>query len=213
MFFKKLRDPIAVIESNLKRIKLTLSGVDGPTTPTTLEGFSNTLRFLFNQAPLDAPYPERQQISRIRERLPRQVETYLLEWEINNDHVINSYKSLMPCLHRQDVLFSDSKESKTFYPSSNKRHASDAALQVAEVVKRSKRPRAIDNRPPCEFCHKPGHLAENCWEKFPHKKSLYNNRGSRPNAPPLPLNNITADSLQAVISQSVENVIVNVKNP
>jgi hypothetical protein len=38
-FFTKLRDPIAVIESKIKRIKLTLSGVDGPTTPTTLEGF------------------------------------------------------------------------------------------------------------------------------------------------------------------------------
>ena len=59
-FFTKLRDPIAVIESNIKLIKLTLSGVDGPTTPTTLECFCNTLRFLFNQAPPDAAYPERQ---------------------------------------------------------------------------------------------------------------------------------------------------------
>jgi hypothetical protein len=47
-FFTKLRDPIAVIESNIKRIKLPLSGVDGPTSPATLEGFCNTLRFLFN---------------------------------------------------------------------------------------------------------------------------------------------------------------------
>ncbi len=132
VFFTKLRDPIAVIERNLKRIKLTLSGVDGPTTPTTLEGFCNTLKFLFNQAPLDASYPERQHISRIRERIPKQVETYLLEWEVNNSQIINSYMSLMPCLHRQDVLFSDSKESKTSNPSSNKRLASDVALKVAE---------------------------------------------------------------------------------
>jgi hypothetical protein len=65
-YFTKLRDPIAVIESNIKHIKLTFLGVDGPTTPTTLEGFCNTLRFLFNQAPPDAAYPERQQVSRIR---------------------------------------------------------------------------------------------------------------------------------------------------
>jgi hypothetical protein len=99
VFFKKLRDLVAVIEENLKRIKLTLSGVDGPTTPTTLEGFCNTLRFRFNQAPLDAACPERQHVSRIRERLPKQVETYLLEWEVKNSQVINSYKNLMPCLH------------------------------------------------------------------------------------------------------------------
>ncbi len=29
LFFTKLRDPIAVIEKNLKRIKLTLTGTDG----------------------------------------------------------------------------------------------------------------------------------------------------------------------------------------
>ncbi len=75
LFFTKLRDPIAVIEKNLKRIKLTLTGTDGPTTPTTLENFCNMLQFLFNQAPAEAAYPERQQFSRIRERLPKQVET------------------------------------------------------------------------------------------------------------------------------------------
>jgi hypothetical protein len=212
-FFTKLRDPIAVIESNIKRIKLTLSGVDGPTTPTTLEGFCNTLRFLFNQAPPDAAYPERQQVSRIRERLPKQVETYLLEWEVNNSQIINSYKGLMPCLHRQDVLFSDSRESKIPNSTPNKRLAPEAALQVVETAKGPKRPRAIDNRPPCDFCHKPGHLAENCWSKFPDKRRSYNDRGSRPKAPPLPLNNITTASLQAMISQAVENVIASVKNP
>jgi hypothetical protein len=145
-----------MIENNLKRIKLTLSGTDGLTTPTTLEVFCNTLRFLFNQAPFDVVDPERQQVSRIRERLPKQVKTYLLEWEVNNLQVINSYKILMPCLHRQDVVFSDSRESKTHTPPSNKRLATEAALQVAEVVRGSKRPRAIDNRPPCAFCSKPG---------------------------------------------------------
>ena len=80
MFFTKLRGPIAVIERNIKRIKLPLSGVDG---------------FIFNQAPPDAAYPERQQVSRIRERLPMQVETYLLEWEVNNSQIIISYKTLI----------------------------------------------------------------------------------------------------------------------
>jgi len=84
VFFIKLRDPVAIIDKNLKRIKLSLSGVDGPTTPTTLEGFCNTLRFLFSQAPLDATYLERHPVSRIHESLPKPVETYLLEREVNN---------------------------------------------------------------------------------------------------------------------------------
>jgi len=82
---------------------------------------------------------------------------------VNNSQVINSYKIR---IHRQDVLFSDSRESKTSPPPSNKRLATEAALQVAEVVRGPKRPRAIDNRPPCAFCSKPGHLAENCWVKM-----------------------------------------------
>jgi hypothetical protein len=202
-----------VIEKNLKRIKLTLSGVDGPTTPTILEGFCNTLRFLFNQAPLDAAYPERQQVSRIRERLPKQVEIYLYEWEVNNSQVINSYKIRMPCLHRQYVLFSDSGELKNPPPPDNKRLATEAALQVAKVVRGPKRPRAIDNRPSCAFCSKPGHLAENCWVKFPDKKRSCNAIERGPCAPTLPLNNITTTSLQAMISQAVENVIASAKNP
>jgi hypothetical protein len=105
-----------------------------PTTPSTLEGFCNTLRFLFNQAPVDAPYPEMQRVSRIRERLPKQVEAYLLEWEVNNNQVINMYDVLMPCLHRQDVIFADSIESKVTPTPSNKRTAFEALLQVAEVV-------------------------------------------------------------------------------
>ena len=36
LFFTKLRDPIVVIEKNLKRIKLTLTGTYGSTAPTTL---------------------------------------------------------------------------------------------------------------------------------------------------------------------------------
>ncbi len=42
LFFTELKDPIAVIEKNLKRIKLTLTGVVGPTAPTTLEGLCNS---------------------------------------------------------------------------------------------------------------------------------------------------------------------------
>ncbi len=85
-------------------------------------------------------------------------------------------------------------------PSSNKRIGAEATLQVADVVRGSKRPRAIDIRSPCDFCHKPGHLADNSWVKFPEKKRSYNERGRRPNAPPLPLNNISTASLQAMIS-------------
>ena len=44
--FTELKDPIAVIENNLKRIRLTLAGADEPTSPTTLDRFCNTLRFL-----------------------------------------------------------------------------------------------------------------------------------------------------------------------
>ena len=78
----------------------------------------------------------------------------------------------MSCLHIQDVSFSDSRESKTPPPPYNKRLATEASLQVAEVVRGPKRPRAIDNRPPCAFCSKTGHLAENCWVKFPDKRGL-----------------------------------------
>ena len=99
LFFTKLRNLNAVIEKNLKRIKLNLTGTDGPTTPTILDDFCNTLRFLFNKAPAEAAYPEKQHVSMIRERLPKQVETYLLEWEVNKVQVINRYDVLMPCLH------------------------------------------------------------------------------------------------------------------
>ncbi len=119
----------------------------------------------------------------------------------------------MPCLHRLDVFFSDSRESKTPPSSSKKRSGAEATLHVVEVVRGSNRPRAIDNRPPCEFCHKPGHLADNCWAKIPEKKRSYNERGRRPNAAPLSLNNISTASLQAMISQAVENVIASVKHP
>ena len=53
---QKLKDPIAIVENNFKRIILTLAGADGPSTSTILEGFCNTLRFLFSQAPVKAPY-------------------------------------------------------------------------------------------------------------------------------------------------------------
>jgi hypothetical protein len=49
--------------------------------------------------------------------------------------------------------------------------------------------------------------------KFADKKRAYNSRGRGPSAPPISLNNITPASLQAMISQAVENVIASVKNP
>jgi hypothetical protein len=212
LFFTKLRDPIAVIEKNLKRIKLTLTGTDGPTTPTTFEGFCNTLRFLSIQATVEAAHLERQLVSWIRERLPTQVETYLLEWEVNNAQVINMYDVLMPCLHRQDVLFADSQESKTPSTLSNKRPATEAAIQVAEVVGGHKRGRKVGNRPLCSFCSKPRHLIDTCWLKHPEKKKDFHSRGRGPPRPFLPLNNITTSYLQAMISQAVDNVLASAIN-
>jgi hypothetical protein len=177
LFFTKLKDPIAVIEKSLKRIKLSLTGPDGPTAPTTLESFCNTLRFLFNQTPVNAPYPEYQKFSRIRERLSKQVEAYLLEWEVNNNQVVNRYDVLMHCLHRQDVLFADSIESKGTPTPSNKRTAFEAPLQVAEVVDDFKKSRKVDNRPICTHCSKSGHSIDNCWMKYPDKRSLIMRRG------------------------------------
>jgi hypothetical protein len=207
LFFTKLKDPIAVIEKSLKRIKLSLTGPDGPTTPTSLEGFCNTLRFLFNQAPVDALYPERQQVSRIRERLPKQVEAYLLEWEVNNNQVINRYDVLMPCLHRQDVLFADSIESKGTPTPSNKRPAFEAPLQVAEVVGDFKKSRKVDNRPLCTHCSKPGHSIDSCWIKYPEKKRSYHAKGRGPSQPALSLNNVSTASLQAMLSKAVDNIL------
>ena len=79
-------------------------------------------------------YPTRHYVSRIRERPPKKVETYLLEWELNNVQIINSYNVLMSCLHRQDVIWSDSREFKTPSTPSYKRPTTEAAIQVAEVV-------------------------------------------------------------------------------
>ncbi len=62
---------------------------------------------------MEASYPARQQIPRIRERLPKQVESYLLEWKVNNAQIIKTFESLMPCMNRQDVLFAETLEAKT----------------------------------------------------------------------------------------------------
>jgi len=64
---------------------------------------------------------------------------------------------LIPCLHRQVVLFSESFELKTHSNPHNKMQATEASLQAAEVVDGSKR-RKVDNFPICSHCHKPGHL-------------------------------------------------------
>jgi hypothetical protein len=91
----------------------------------------------------------------IRERLPKLVETYLLEWEVNNAQTINSYDVLIPCLHRHDVLFSDSQESKTLPSFSTKRPTTEAAIQIAEIVGRHNFFRKVDNRSLCYFCSIP----------------------------------------------------------
>jgi hypothetical protein len=207
-FFTKLKDPIQVIEDSLTRIKLSLSGSDGPTTPTTLEGFCNTLRFLFDQAPTADPYSERQQVARIRKRLPKQVEAYLGEWEINNNKRIDNFVSLMPCLHRQDVLHSDSLELKNHQNTSNKRPStSDASLRGAEVMDGSKKRKVLDNRPLCSYCHKPGHIIDNCWGKYPDKKRAFNNKRGGASQPTLSLNNVSTESLQAMLTQAVDSML------
>ena len=79
----------------------------------------------------------------------------------------------MPCLHRQDVLYFESLEFKARSNPHNKKQATDASLQVAEVVEGSKR-RKVDNHPLCCHCHKPGHLIYSCWRKYPNKKGAFN---------------------------------------
>ena len=113
----------------------------------------------------------------------------------------------MPCLHRQDVLFADSVESKGTPTPSNTRTAFDAPLQVAEVVDDFKKIRKVDNRPLCSQCHKLGHSIDDCWMKYPDKKKSYHSKGRGPRQPALSLNNFTTVSLQAMISKAVDNIL------
>ncbi len=129
------------------------------TTFNILEIFCNTLRFLFNQAPKKAAYQERQQVCRIRERLSKQVELYLLEWEVNSAQFTNNYDVLMTYLHRQDVLFFDSRKFKTSSIPSNKRPTTKKNVQVAEVVERHQKNGVSSS---LFFCSKPGHLIDAC---------------------------------------------------
>ena len=94
------------------------------------------------------------------------------QWEVNNAQVINRYDVLMPYLHRQDVLFSDSHKSKTPSTPYNKRPATEATIQVVEVVGGHKKGHKLDNRPLCSFCSKLGHLIDACWLKHPEKKAF-----------------------------------------
>ena len=121
----------------------------------------------------------------------------------------------MPCLHRQDVLFAETLESKTSPNTSDKRVATEA-LHVAEVEVGGRRnKRKIDNLPPCSHCHKLDHSIDTCWENYPDKKRAYNARGRAPPQSVLPLTNITsAESLQAMLSKAVDDVLssANKKN-
>jgi hypothetical protein len=130
-----------------------------------------------------------------------------------NAQVINRYDVLMPCLHRQDVIFADSQESITPSTPSNKRLATEAAIQVAEDVGGHKKGRKVDNRPLCSFCSKPGHLIDACWPEHPEKKKAFHSRGRGPPRSVLPLDNITTSSLQAMISQAVDNVLASANKP
>ncbi len=156
---------------------------------------------------MDAPYPERQRVSRIRERFPKQVEAYLLEWEVNNNQVINRYDVLMPCLHKQNVLFADFLESEGPPTPSSKRRAFEAPLLVAEVVSDFKKSRKVDNRLLCTHYCKPGHSIDDCWMEYPDKKKSYHSKGRDPSQPAVSLNNVTAASLQAMLSKAVDNIL------
>ena len=94
--------------------------------------------------------------------------------------VVNRYDILMPCLHRQDVIFADSQESKTPSTSSNKRSTTEAVIQVAEVVGGHKKGRKVGNHPICSFFSKPGHLIDACWLKHHEKKKAFSLKGKRP---------------------------------
>ena len=131
----------------------------------------------------------------------------------NYAQVINRYDALMPYLHRQDVLFLDSQESKNPSTPSNKRPATKEAIQVPEVVGGHKTSRKLDNRPLCSFCSKPGHLLDACWLKNPDKKKALRSRGRGPPRNPSSLINITTSSLHATISQAVDSVLASANTP
>jgi hypothetical protein len=67
----------------------------------------------------------------------------------------------------------------------------------------------VDNRPLFSFCCKPGHLIDDCWLKHPEKKKAFHSRGRGPPRAVLSLNNITTSSLQAMISQAIDNVLAS----
>ena len=71
----------------------------------------------------------------------------------------------------------------------------------------------MDNRSLCSFCSKPGHLINACLLKQHEKKKAFHLRGRGPPGAVLPLNNITTSSLQAMISQAVDNVLASANKP
>ncbi len=99
---------------------------------------------------------------------------------MNNAQIINSYDAFMPCLHRLDVLFSESQKSKTIPPSSTKMPASEAAIQVSKVV--GGHNFFLQSRQPSFLliCSKPGHSIEACWMKHPEKKKTFLAKGRDP---------------------------------
>jgi len=115
---------------------------------------------------------------------------YLYEWDVNNAKNIKSFDMLMACLHRQDVLYSQSLEFRAHSYPHNKRQATDASLQVAKDVDVSKR-RKIDDFPLCFHCHKLGHLIDSYWMKYPNKKIAFNSKKDGPSQPTLSLNAIS----------------------
>jgi len=70
--------------------------------------------------------------------------------------VIDTFEILMPCFHRQDVLFAETLESKVSPNTSNKRADTEALLQASDVEEIGRRnKRKLDNLPPCFIATSP----------------------------------------------------------
>ena len=119
----------------------------------------------------------------------------------------------MSCLKRQDVFLTDSLEYYTPMHS-NKRTANDVHLQISEVVGNGFKSRCkLDSRSPCSLSHKPGHSIDSCLEKYPDKKKAFNSRERCPPHAVLSLVDINIESLQAMLSKAVDNVLYMAKKP
>ena len=83
----------------------------------------------------------------------------------------------------------------------------EAPLQVAEVVDNFKKRRKVDNRPLCTHCFNRDTLLAIVGWNIRTKRSLIIRRGVVFLNPLFSLDNVTAVSLQAILSKSVDNIL------